>query len=334
MMRLALALVLCLGLAAAGGAPVQAQESAGGLTAVCAAIVADLASARTAGDAESFPALWAAARNPANDCGEHAVHCIGNALALGQLEAAYAAADAGTETAELVAMAKAGLGYGTPWQLAAGLGDLLLEEGRAGGGGPVFSEASLHYQQALIAIGEPPVCADFGEPARPVEADTAALYDRLSAALLLAEPLAVATTRCAPCQWLFLAGVNGFTPGKRPLPVTFASGSAEPTAAGRDAIAALLECLRARGEKRIVLSGHSDPSGSADANLRLSQRRLDRVAALLVEGGFSGEIVLEARGEAEPFQTEAGYFSEADERRLSRRIELRSVEGGEEKTCS
>lgn len=331
MIRTAVIFAVCLAIELAPG-PVAAQKEAGGL-AGCAAIVATVSAARGSGEVAALPEIWDAARDPASGCEERALHCIGNALALGQLEATYAAVDRGAGTAELLTLAEAGLVFGAPWQLEAGLGDLHLDVGRAGGGGAAYSRSALHFQRALIGIGEPAVCTDFGEPPRPSAADTAALYERLSAALLLADPLEVTTTKCAPCQWLFLAGVNGFVPERRPLPITFASGSAEPAAAGREAIAALLECLRARGETRIVLSGHSDPTGSADANMRLSERRLERVAALLREGGFDGEIELEARGEEEPFRTEAGYFPEADALRLSRRIELRSHEGGEVQGC-
>ncbi len=315
-------------------AAVPAQEAASGIGETCAALAAEVGAARADGDTAAFPALWDAVRDPAGGCDERAIHCLGDALALGQLEAAYAAAEGDTDIAALIGLAEAGLIYGAPWQLEAGLGDLYLEQGRSGAGGLAYGRSALHFQQALIAIGETAICADFGEAARPAATEVAPLYERLSAALLLAEPLEVATTRCAPCQWLFLAGINGFTPEVRPLPITFASGSAEPAATGREAIAALLECLRARGETRIVLSGHSDPTGSAEANLRLSERRLEHVAALLREGGFAGEIALEARGEEEPFHPEAGYLPEADALRLSRRIELVSLAGGRDDGCS
>jgi outer membrane protein OmpA-like peptidoglycan-associated protein len=331
MTRITVLLVLVLICCSAPRAAI-AEDSAAAATG-CAVVIGQMAAARRGGDAAGYPAVWDAARDPANACSERAIHCIGDTLALGQLEAAYAAADAGAEPAGLLAVAEAGLAYGAPWQLSAGLGDLYLELARTGGGGAAYDKSSVHYQQALVAIGEPAVCADFGEAPKPAAAETGALYGRLSTALLLAEPLQVVTTRCAPCQWLFLVGVNGFAPDRRPLPITFASGSAEPSAAGREAIAALLECLMARGDTQIVLSGHSDAVGRTGANLRLSQRRLDRVASLLREGGFTGEIVTEARGEEQPFQTEAGGLPEQDQLRLSRRIELVSLEGGQEGSC-
>ena len=158
-----------------------------------------------------------------------------------------------------------------------GRGDVRLARARAAHDGALYSNASLDYQQALIAIDQPPVCADFGEPPRPGKDDIALIYHRMSTALLLADPVKVATTKCAPCQWLFIAGIAGFTPAVRPLPITFPSGSSQPTPEGRVAALALLDCVKAGNYSRIVLSGHTDPVGPSAYNRALSARRLETV---------------------------------------------------------
>lgn len=313
-----LALVALLLLAMVSPAP--AEE-----TSTCAGAIQQVSAVRTEGRTEEFFEALAAATTAG--CSEAELRCLGDSLALGQLEATYKASDEGTGTEPLIHSAEKGLTFGAPWQLETALGDLYLELGRAGGGGPAYSSAALHYQQAMIAIGEPVVCAAFGEAPRPATAEVEGIYRRLSAALLLADPLRVVTTRCAPCEWLFLSGVGEFVPHSRPLPITFELGSDEPTQEGLTAIAALLECLRAGGETRIELTGHADLTGSSAANLRLSRRRLEAVRQRLKDGGFTGEVLIDPRGETEPFVAEAGFFSQDDERRLGRRIELKAIDG-------
>lgn len=197
----------------------------------CAAIAARVTAARAADDTGSFAAIFAAASAPASGCDEHSIYCVGQSLALGQLDAAYAASDANRPESDVRALAEAGPAYGSPWQLDAALGDIETAAGQATQSGARFSAAAWQYQQALIALAAPPVCE--GEPARPATDQLKALYDHLSAALLLADPLKVATTRCAPCRWLFLADAAGYVPASRPLPITFPSTSDQPTARAR-----------------------------------------------------------------------------------------------------
>lgn len=301
----------------------------------CAPLAGVVSTARAAGTAEAIADAWSAVTAQSESCDTRARYCLGHLLALGQLDIAYKSAESGEADLErLTRLAEDGLKYGAPWQLAAGLGDLYLEQGRLGGGGAAYSRAALHYQQAMISIGEPPVCGDYGEEVRPTVDSIATLYQHLSTALLLAEPLEVATTKCAPCQWLFFSGVGGFTPDVRPLPITFAKGASQPTAEGMDAIAALLQCLKAGGQEHIVLSGHADARGDKNYNLRLSKRRLETVAAALVEGGYEGRIDLEPMGEARPFPGDLGDFSVPDRLRLERRIELREISDDVLTQCS
>jgi len=328
MIRLALALLLAATalllspLAAGAAAPSPA----------CAAIAAKAIAARDGGDIAAFAPIRAESTAPASMCDERATHCIGNLLALGHLDAAYAAGDAGKDDAAVREIATAGLAYGSPWQLEAALGDIDTSLGQATGDAGHYSSAAWAYQQALIGAGEAQVCGDFGEPPLPNAAQLDTLYRHLSAALLLADPLQVATTRCAPCQWLFLTGTAGFTPAIRPLPVTFPAGSAEPTTTGREAVEALLQCLKVEDYSSITLSGHTDPDGSPADNLALSKRRLESIRVQLVAGGYGGAIVLDPKGESEPFPADEG-FSPREQWRMDRRIELRDTQGGMPGTC-
>ncbi len=71
--------------------------------------------------------------------------------------------------------------------------------------------------------------------------------------------------------------------------------------------------------KRLVLTGHTDLSGSRDYNLALSERRAEMVAMTLIDRGFPArDIAIRARGQDEPVvQTADGERSE-----LNRRVEI------------
>jgi outer membrane protein OmpA-like peptidoglycan-associated protein len=73
---------------------------------------------------------------------------------------------------------------------------------------------------------------------------------------------------------------------------------------------------------RLVVSGHSDRSGSAGANLRTSKRRAIEVGDYLARRGVSGSaITIEAYGEQRPIvETEDGVREVQN-----RRVEIRFV---------
>ena len=299
----------------------------------CDVISDDVIATRKVGDLDKLARLWAEARGPASSCTEHTLYCLGQSIALAPLEAGYRQGDAAEAPETIEQTLSGGLVYGSPWQLRAGLGDIRLSRARKSHSPALYSEAALDHQEALIAIGEPTVCGAYGEAPRPEKTDIAAIYSRLSTALLLANPVKVATTKCAPCQWMFIAGIAGFSPSSRPLPITFAEGATAPTPEGLTAIAALVDCLRAGGYTRIVLSGHTDQIGSGTYNLALSHDRLEVVRKLLVEGGYGGQIALEPKGKDEPFVAEGDGYSPAEIRRLNRRIEFRGGEAADESSC-
>jgi outer membrane protein OmpA-like peptidoglycan-associated protein len=75
----------------------------------------------------------------------------------------------------------------------------------------------------------------------------------------------------------------------------FDVGSANLKPAGRRAIASVARFMRERGERRIVIEGFTDNTGSEALNRRLSQRRANAVRDALVKQGIDGERI-EARG--------------------------------------
>ena len=80
--------------------------------------------------------------------------------------------------------------------------------------------------------------------------------------------------------------------------VFFPLGKAELTADDRRIIAQAAETFRTTGSAQIEVTGHTDTSGSADLNRRLSERRAQTVAAELVQHGIpSRDMVVIGRGQ-------------------------------------
>lgn len=60
----------------------------------------------------------------------------------------------------------------------------------------------------------------------------------------------------------------------------------------------ILEAIRARKSRDVSIIGHTDTSGSADYNYKLSRSRAEEVAAMLVALGMSGAIIqVDSHGE-------------------------------------
>ncbi len=109
-----------------------------------------------------------------------------------------------------------------------------------------------------------------------------------------------------------------------PVPITFVYAEATLTSDGRHATDLLLEYLKLKHFDQVMLSGHADERGTSDYNMDLSRERLDAVASLLRQGGFSGKLDLVPKGETEPYSgVDRGSFAAEDLFQLDRRVELR-----------
>jgi outer membrane protein OmpA-like peptidoglycan-associated protein len=101
--------------------------------------------------------------------------------------------------------------------------------------------------------------------------------------------------------------------------IRFKSGRADVIAASHAVITDLAGILRACNA-RVEIAGHTDSDGDAEINLRLSQRRADRVAKSLVNLGVPAHRVRsEGYGETQPVSSNASSGG----RKLNRRIEVR-----------
>jgi len=111
-----------------------------------------------------------------------------------------------------------------------------------------------------------------------------------------------------------------------PVPITFEYRRPEFTHDGKRAVSLLAEYVKLKGYASIALSGHADERGSEAENVALSRLRLDAVAQQLREGGFSGQLDLQAKGEGEPYTgIDRSQYTRDALFQLDRRVELRLV---------
>ena len=106
--------------------------------------------------------------------------------------------------------------------------------------------------------------------------------------------------------------------------IQFATGSASIKAESHDLLDALAAAAQTCPEAHILIAGHTDSVGAEDSNLRLSQRRAEKVAAYLTEKNVNSEhLIAKGYGESWP----VGDNRTATGRARNRRIELSVQEG-------
>ena len=104
--------------------------------------------------------------------------------------------------------------------------------------------------------------------------------------------------------------------------VAFERGSASLTSDSRDALLQLVQVLRTYPQFRIRVAGHTDNTGRAEVNLRISRQRASSVADFLVDHNINAnQIIAQGYGATRPIadnSTDAG-------RAANRRIEISHV---------
>ena len=99
----------------------------------------------------------------------------------------------------------------------------------------------------------------------------------------------------------------------------FDIGQAQLKPGGRRAIANLARFMRQYPERRIVIEGFTDSSGTAEVNQRLSERRAAAVREALVREGIEpGRVVARGLGAAYPVASN----DDPGGRQLNRRVEI------------
>jgi OmpA-OmpF porin, OOP family len=146
-------------------------------------------------------------------------------------------------------------------------------------------------------------------------------------ARVLSTPLAVAewdargqlnerTASAAEIQTRYATVLNMQPPPPETRVLQFLPGSANLTPESVAELPTLLAKARARMGGELVVVGHTDRQGTAEANDALSLQRAQRVAQMLVEQGFPSELITAVgRGEREPLVPTADGVEEPRNRR-------------------
>jgi hypothetical protein len=108
--------------------------------------------------------------------------------------------------------------------------------------------------------------------------------------------------------------------------VFFALGSAAINADGRAAIAQAASDFAAGGSSSVSIVGHTDTTGSADYNMRLSQRRAEAVGQALLDAGVPADAVVAGwRGQDDLAVPTADNVAEPRNRRVE--ISIAAADG-------
>ena len=91
----------------------------------------------------------------------------------------------------------------------------------------------------------------------------------------------------------------------------------EPNPATLRTMYAVAQILRAYPHSTVTLIGHTDNDGTPEQNVALSQARVDRMAALLIQGGIAlRRIKTEGRGLTQPIADNSTLQGRARNRRI------------------
>ena len=118
---------------------------------------------------------------------------------------------------------------------------------------------------------------------------------------------------------------NKFRTGEKAMlrNIYFDLESAHLKKESRPMLASLLKTMKESSSLRVQIEGHTDNTGSASANLKLSKSRAESVKAYLVRNGISSSrITTKGFGASQPL---ASNDDEEDGRELNRRIEVRVI---------
>ena len=111
-----------------------------------------------------------------------------------------------------------------------------------------------------------------------------------------------------------------------PGAILFASGQYQLSTGARtrlDGLAQALSALKDQPERRIIVEGHTDSTGSDASNMVLSQNRAESVRQYLISRGLpEGQVLASGAGSTEPLKSDAT----AQGRAANRRVEL-DIEG-------
>lgn len=292
----------------------------------CVTIDADARDAETSRDLPRLEALAAEAASPASGCSAEWLAAFRDDIAKTYVDRFFMA----TETlgggpkamAENIGLLEAGRRYGEPWQLLLTLAEVRYELDDYDAAAPLYAEAV-----AAMSTMARTLPADAPEMRSLPDAEGfQAIHARMAESALLAKDfVAPPASRGTPEAGLFVESFRGYVVKSVPVPVQFEFGTADFTEKGRKAAEHLAAYLKSSKLPAVTLVGHTDPIGSEEDNLVLSEQRAETLRDFVVAAGYGGTVRVVGRGESEPYRSpEAVRFAGNDDAlfALDRRVEL------------
>ncbi|MEL7012830.1 MAG: OmpA family protein [Pseudomonadota bacterium] len=214
-----------------------------------------------------------------------------------------------TDPAKSEKLLNKALGYEEHWRTYS-------ELGRLAGDNEDFAKAALYYQKAINRLAEGP------KEHKATEAEIEEVYRLATASVGLAgEVVELPKMRSGAPGGIFAGTIRGFVVEEVSLPITYQFNKTEFDDQGEAFAGVLADHLKDVGASKVVLSGHTDPKGDEDYNLRLSVDRAEALGKYLEASGFDGTIEVLGFGETQPPVNVLNLDPDSDEyHRLSRRV--------------
>ncbi len=117
-----------------------------------------------------------------------------------------------------------------------------------------------------------------------------------------------------------LANAQKFSNIFKPLDLYFPSGSSDyiKTADNEQFLEEARKFLKENKDKKLLLTGHTDNTGTADGNQQLSKERAEEVKSIFVASGITADqLITDAKGQSSPKATNATEAGKAANRRVT-----------------
>ena len=206
--------------------------------------------------------------------------------------------------------------YGGHWELSFLLGEAARQQRDAGG--------ALHaYREALSIVDDEELT-----PTPPHPDDIRLLRNRLDETAIVAAQLSpsdmkLPVTRSGHLISQYGFVTRGYVRKKALVPILFVFAKDEMTREGRTIFDDVLETLETQGSPDITVVGHTDPVGSPESNMQLSQRRAAAVRRALLAKSYAGRVTTRGMGEEQPFEfDDPGLYDERTRNQAHRRVEI------------
>lgn len=182
-----------------------------------------------------------------------------------------------------------------------------------------YDEASYYYDLALLAINDESLTDDVHLPdSRKIQE----LYFDADYVIAGASESFLPSNRGG--ESFRVRGVNAKS---RHVPIHFGYNKAGLQGRDKKLADGLYDSLKNAGSPDITLIGHTDPKGSEIYNWRLGKKRATTVQHYLKSKGYSGEIVVESKGELQPLRSRyrdpLNQYGEDKWYQMLRRVEVK-----------